>query len=152
MQTPAPFPLCPSCVASFRVLRYDVNAICHTVLIPFNSLVWSDELPPDAERKFLHHQECLHALVRLFSARKQVWWDCGDLAADRALLAEARQLLPDWPGFQRLRLSEADRRALESCESETAEMIQNLRQDAAIFAVTEHRGGVVSMTVYPRTT
>jgi hypothetical protein len=49
------FKLCPACTAQFQTLWFNLNAACHSVLLPFGSIVWDDELPVRDERHFLHH-------------------------------------------------------------------------------------------------
>lgn len=146
---PAIFSLCASCTALFQALRFDADARCRSCLLPFGSIVWSDELPRDERREFLSHRECNHSLIRLFSARKQLWQTGHHSDWSQQVLSSAQQLLPDWPGFRRLNLSAEHQAALQACEEETEEIMDTMRKDAAVSTLTDHGSGVVSFTAHP---
>jgi hypothetical protein len=70
---PDSFTLCPECTAQFQALRFDPKAVIHSVLMPYGSIVWDDELPPMQQREFLHHKVCNFSIIRLMGLRKQLW-------------------------------------------------------------------------------
>ena len=70
---PFSFTLCPECLARYRALTYDPNARHSPSLIPFDSIVWSDEHTPTETRLPPQHDVCRYSLIRLVSARKLLW-------------------------------------------------------------------------------
>jgi hypothetical protein len=147
---PTSFSLCPTCAAQFQSLQFDANAACRSVLLPFGSIVWADELPANPQRECPHHKECEFSLIRLFAARKQLWKTGHNEEWAQKVLSDAQQLLPHWPGFRRLSLSTEHRSALQACEEETDDFMEHIREDAAVFTLTEQGDGVVSFTAHPR--
>src|SRR5258708_32408803 len=103
------FTLCPACTAQFQSLRFNPEAACHSVLLPFGSIVWDDELPPMDERHFLHHRECNFSMIRLFALRKEIWRSGNAGAPHQEEWLQARPMKLDWRGFQRLSLDWAHR-------------------------------------------
>jgi hypothetical protein len=146
---PTSFQLCPVCLAQFQALQFDAAATIHSNLMPFGSIFWGDEMPPRDEQEFIHHKDCKFALIRLISARKQLWKSGCHTETEQALFAEARKLIPGWPGFSRLSLTPDQRTALQFCEEETDDLMDSFRKDAAVFAVTDEGGGVATFTAYP---
>jgi hypothetical protein len=147
---PTSFQLCPECLAQFQGLQFNANAAIHFNLIPFSSVLWDDELPSDDTRQFPYHKECNFSVIRLMSARKQLWKSGSNSEAQQQLLSDARNLVPNWPGFLRLSLTPEQQVSLQLCEEETADMMESLRQDAPIFTETDEGGGVSSFTRFPR--
>ncbi len=88
--------------------------------------------------------------IRLFSARKDLRESgCLD-EAEQQIFAEAQQVIPNWPGFRRLSLIADERSALQFCEEETEDFMQDIRKDASIFAATDEGGGAASFIAYPK--
>jgi len=147
---PTSFQLCPECLAQFQGLQFNANAAIHFNLIPFSSVLWDDELPSSEIRQFPCHKQCNFSVIRLISARKQLWKSGINSEAQQQLLSDARKLVPNWPGFMRLSLTPEQQVSLQLCEEETADMMESLRQDAPIFTETDEGGGVSSFTRFPR--
>lgn len=71
---------------------------------PVVTVVWSDEQPPLAER--MCHLACRDSFHRLLGARTH-YWEHECIPEDlRSLWDEARESVPNWPGFGRLYLDE----------------------------------------------
>ena len=86
----------------------------------------------------------------LTSARKTLW-RTGRIAPEwQALWREAGELLPDWPGFQRLTLSAEQLKDLDGIEQEVDDIFENFRSNSSIFAVDDKGGGVIRFIAYPR--
>ena len=113
---PFSFTLCPECLARYRALAYDSNARHSPSLIPFDCIVWSDEHTPTETRLPPEHDACLHSLIRLVSARKLLWRTGQIPDGLGQVWREAQEIIPDWPGFQRLTLTPEEFRALDFCE------------------------------------
>jgi hypothetical protein len=144
------FTLCPDCLPKYRTLQYDPKAQFGPCLIPFDSIVWADEQIPATERPLFGHDTCLHSLMRLMLARKQLWRTGQIEASLQQIWREAHEILPNWPGFRRLTLTTEELRALDLCEEETAASLDRICGDASVFAVTDKGGGVVSFVAHPR--
>ena len=147
---PSSFTLCAECATQFQALRFDPKAIIHSILMPYGSIVWDDELPPKNERQFLHHRECNFSMIRLIGLRKQLWLSGRNAEPDSEVWRQARKSIPNWPGFQRLALKREEWEALRFCEEETDDLMTNFRQSSAIFAVTDEGGGAVSFVAHPK--
>jgi hypothetical protein len=147
---PANFALCAECAAGFQALRFDPKAIMHSILMPYGSIVWDDELPPMRQRQFLNHRECNFSIIRLISLRKQLWLSGSRIEPNDEVWQQARALIPDWPGFRRLSLKREEWEALQFCEEETADLMNDFRQSSKIFSVTDEGGGAASFTAYPK--
>ncbi len=147
---PLTFQLCPECLERYRALRFDAAARWSPCLIPYSSLIWSDEEPPLNERLVEGHDACKHSLMLLISARKNLW-RTGRIAPEwQALWREANELLPNWPGFERLTLSAEELKGLDDCEQEVSDIMEHFRSTSSIFAVDDKGGGVIRFIAYPR--
>lgn len=146
------FSLCSGCTIKFRELRFDGAAAQASNQIPFNSIIWKDEYPPLREMPTRYdHPICIDSLIRLFHTRKLLW-RTGKVSDDlKEFWRQAHETLPNWPGFQRLKLNGEDYGALDGCEEETNGIIESIRNDSAIFAVTDEGGGVSTFISYPTT-
>jgi hypothetical protein len=131
-------------------LQYDPKAQFGPCLIPFDSIVWADEHMLSKERALPGHDTCLRSMIRLMLARKQLWRTGQIDESLQQIWREAQEILPDWPGFRRLTLTAEELRALDLCEQEAAGLLDSIRADASVFAVTEKGAGVVSFVAHPR--
>jgi hypothetical protein len=144
------FRLCPECLARYRALRFEAAARWSPCLIPYSSLIWEDEAPPFNERPIEGHDECKHSLMLLISARKNLWRTGRIAAESESMWREANELLPNWPGFERLTLSAEELKGLDACEQEVSDIMEHLRSTSSIFAVDDKGGGVIGFIAYPR--
>lgn len=144
------FSLCPECLAQFQGLRFRVDARIQSNLMPFGSIVWDDELPARDERYFTRHRECNFSLIRLFGLRRHIWLSGSYAGADSKLWRQAQALMPEWPGFGRLKLNESEMESLRFCMEETEEIMESFRKESDVFAVTDEGGGAVSFVAYPK--
>jgi hypothetical protein len=149
---PASFTLCADCAAQFQALCFDPKAILHSILMPYGSIVWDDELPPRDQRQYLGHRECNLSMIRLIGLRKQLWLSGSRTEPVNEVWEQARRLIPNWPGFQRLALNRQEWEALRFCEQETNDLVNDFRQSSAVFSVTDEGGGAVSFKSHPPTT
>ena len=147
---PAGFTLCAHCAAQFQALCFDPQAAIHSVLMPYGSIVWDDELPPREEREFLHHRECNLSMIRLIGMRKQLWLSGSKAEPEHPVWQQARALIPNWPGFKRLTLNRKEWEALKFCQEETDDLVKDFRQSSAIFSVTDEGDGAVSFKAHPK--
>ncbi len=112
-------------------------------MMPLNSLAWADEHPDNRYPRC--HESCLDSVIRLSSARKWLWLR-GEIPPElREVWAQARTLIPDWPGFMRLQLDEDQMESLRACEEELQEALRIIRQDFTDVTVENLGGGVRHM-------
>jgi hypothetical protein len=110
--------------------------------------MWSDEHPPAMTIFNRGHQACSYSVMRLVSARKWLW-RTGQVPAElEQVWRGAQETIPDWPGFRRLTLSAEEMQDLDSCEEETASLMDSLRSDASTFAVSDEGGGVAHFSAH----
>lgn len=86
----------------------------------------------------------------LTTARKNLWRTGRITPEWEALWREASELLPGWPGFQRLTLSAQQLKELDGIQQEVNDMLDNFRSESSIFAVDDKGGGVIRFIAYPR--
>jgi hypothetical protein len=141
------FALCPECLAKYRALAHD--PLCQYTLnvTPFCSLQWPDEHPKDLlllprER----HDDCRASIIRLVGARTHLW-QAGVLPEDRRELWEqAQRTIPDWPGFRRLSLDQAQRFSLECCAQELHDFVGAIAADFPQMTFTDKGGGLTEFS------
>jgi hypothetical protein len=144
------FILCAECLAKYRALEFDPAGrpgLCH---IPFNSLVWQDEHHRVDYATTQDHARCLGTVMALITARKRLWHTGRVPTEDEPLWREAQEVIPDWPGFRRLKLNALERQYLDQCETETDSMMEDLVQRSSVFAVEPHPGSGVRFVAHPR--
>lgn len=147
---PTTFRLCPDCLALYRAIRLDPAARIAPNLIPFASIIWSDEHQPFREGALDGHEMCKHTLIILTSVRKNLW-RTGQMAPElQPFWRQAMELLPDWPGFQRLTLTAEQLKYLDACEEETDEMFNSVRSNSSVFSVEDKGDGVIGFVAHPR--
>jgi len=83
---------------------------------------------------------CLDSIIRLCSARTQLWRH-GEIPEQlRELWAEARRLLPDWPGFQGLALDSKQLESLDACRGELNDFLDCIGKRFETITITEDAG------------
>jgi hypothetical protein len=117
------FALCPECLAKYRALRHNPACQYWLNIEPSCTLEWPDERPKDFYvRHDARHRQCALCILRLVDARTHLWQE-GVLPEDLCeLWDEARQAIPDWPGFRRLSLDAAQIRSLDACAEELEDL------------------------------
>ena len=139
------FTLCSECRAEYSALRLDPDATCWLNIMPLSSLMWSDEHPDGifkVDRKGVHGQ-CYASAIRLAAARTALWRTGAIPEASGGLWEEARQLLPEWPGFSRLTLNQEQRASLEGCDHEVNEVMQTIMRRFPDVTTTDEGGGLI---------
>jgi CBS domain-containing protein len=94
-----------SLLEAYRALELDPDAEKRIHVSPKLYLMWTDEHPTATgtpnELRRLDARSCMSA--NLLSEVRQDWWDTGEIPERyRVFWAEAREQIPDWPGFKRL--------------------------------------------------
>jgi len=102
------------------------------------------------QRQYLHHRECNLSMIRLIGLRKQVWLSGSKAEPTNEVWQHAREVIPNWPGFQRLTLNRQEWESLRSCQEETNDLMDDFRQTSSVFAVTDEGGGAASFKAYPK--
>ena len=142
------FSLCPVCAEKYGALRFDPTCTEWLNTTPFCSLRWSDEDPKHqiAAMTFDEsHKECRDSIIRLAGARTHLW-RTGNIPEEfRELWEEARCVLLNWPGFQRLSLNRDQREALDDCEVELDELLGAIGDVFPNMTFVEKEGGLTEM-------
>ena len=138
--------LSDAAIAYLSPLKYRVNAERRSCLLPLDGIYWADEIPDfNALLKIPEHDRTL--IYRLFSIRFRIW-DCETLsAADQQFWDTVRSKVPDYPLFQRLRLTADDRRAQDGVERNAINCFEALCVDADEVEVTENSHGMKSFSI-----
>ena len=144
------FHLCKECLAEYRALVFVPDARFVPCLIPFDSIIWTDEYNRPGESALFGHDLCLRALIRLITVRKQLWLTGQVPNAYEQFWRRAQELIPDWPGFRRLSLTASQLTALNACERETASIMDDVQESAGVYVKELLPGDVVRFTAYPR--
>jgi hypothetical protein len=82
-----------------------------------------------------------NATFRLFALRKRLWQTASAREPVDEVWLQAKELMPNWPGFRRLVLSREEQMALKDCEDETGEMVDDFRRTSSVFSVTDEGDG-----------
>jgi hypothetical protein len=118
-----------------RRLNFDPDAKIIFCLIPLGSITWSDEAPDDDFLSLLKDPD-RDKIFRLFTTRIN-YWNTGKMSEeDRRYWEEAQRQFPNWPLFQRLELSDKERKAHQEVEKETEDFFVGLASDADELQVT----------------
>jgi hypothetical protein len=131
------FTLKPEVLEQYRKLRFDPDARRCAIVMPIGTLFWSDEHPDGRVPRDTESRELMHLLLL---ARHQYWEEERVGTELTGLWDEARVVLPDWPGFRRLYLSEDDRRAADEARSSGEAFWDEMTRcaDEVEFVETDH--------------
>src|SRR5262249_54202586 len=142
------FALCPECLAQYRALTHDPTCRYSLNFIPFCSLEWPDEHPKDGVIAIPdpNHEECRVSIIRLAAARTWLWRTGAVPEESKELWAEAQRMIPNWPGFLRLSLSQGQRLSLEDCAGELDDLLGAMAKDFPQMTFTDEGGGLTKLT------
>ena len=101
-----------------RPLKFNPRAERLSCMIPMGGIYWSDEIPDFRALMDLPDSE-LKQIYRLFAIRFRLWAGEALTDDDQSYWDAAQQLVPDYPLFHRVRISDDDRAAQEATEQET---------------------------------
>lgn len=136
-----PFKICDELLVRLRSLHAEPNAEPRPCILPLASISWTDEWP-DAVPHVKCHNDCNEFLLRLAAARSE-FWRSGEIPPEyQAFWDQARELIPNWPGFQRMRITQEQQKVVEKCESEVEEFFKALSEEMDSVTVTEENGVV----------
>lgn len=109
-------------------------------------IYWADEIPDvDVLIKLPEHDRSL--VYRLFGIRFKIWRGEALSEADQHFWEAARSRVPDFPLFQRLRLSADDQRAQDEVERHAMESFKALLTEADEVNVTKDEHGLTSFSI-----
>lgn len=137
------FSVCSRCRDKYRALRYDPTCGYSLNVIPYCSLSWPDEHP---NGRFCGcRPKCRVSIMRLAHARTQLWRN-GEIPAEyRDLWNQAQAIIPNWPGFKRLTLDEAQMRSLDGCRAELEGLLNGITTFFPRTELTDEGGGLVGL-------
>lgn len=126
------FELCPETACAYAQLTFDPQSNCQYILAPYQTMTWWDEHPAGETFTNCPHLGCYFAVRQLLIARQQIW-DHGGVEEDLAdFWADALALIPEWPGFQRLDLTDAAREYIEDYRADGIEYFKQVMSDKEI--------------------
>jgi len=129
------FVLCEQCLSAYQELRFDENAELQQNVIPYATIMWTDEHPEGIPKPLCESRSCHNSVAYLIAARSE-YWDSGAISPRYARVwRAAKDLLPAWPGFRRLEVTNEQRKLLDVC-------LQNA--EAWFEALAEYSRGNVS--------
>jgi len=128
--------LSDAAVNFLQPLKHNPDAERFMSMIPLGGIYWDDEIPDFRELMTLHKDD-RDSIFRLFSIRFKLW--AGDEldAVDQSYWESAQQLVPNYPLFRRIDLSDDDRAAQLQAEQETMAGFEALIGDADEVNVSE---------------
>jgi hypothetical protein len=121
----AKFELSPEWLEAYRTLAYQPDARCQASLIPFATLVWDDEHPKEF-RSSRVDEKSRDSVLSLVEARTQLWFDGRVHDELQQLWTEAKATLPNWPGFQRVLISDELKEGARRVRAEIEAMEEEL--------------------------
>ena len=139
------FKLSPSALAEYRALTFSHDARLEISLLPLGTLVWEDEHPggkcmlPDLD------DVSWKSMILLVGARTALWLD-GEVPEHlQPAWDEAMLVLPDWPGFRRLTITDDQRDDVRFAQKELDAFEESLFGDADSFSRTKDGTGIVEI-------
>ncbi len=126
----------------YQQLVFDENAQMHCCYIPLASAFWEDE-HPGGHLSSEADKVSQRSIYRLIEARRS-FWDKHEISRElERLWLEAKSLIPEWPGFRRMELSEAERKYIDQCEATSEEFWAAFIGGADEVEVIDHEDGTV---------
>jgi hypothetical protein len=111
-----PIMLSERMVARLSALQYRADAKWGVCIDPYSGIYWFDEMPEiDAMSE---DWEEMRMVFRMSWIRQQLWEGTVLNASDRQLWDAVLRLVPDWPLFRRLSLTNEQRAAWQEVEWE----------------------------------
>ena len=128
--------LSEAAVNYLQPLKHNPDAQRHCSMIPLGGIYWDDEIP-EFSKLMTVPKDDRDAIFRLFSIRFKLW--AGDEldADDQAYWDAALEVVPDYPLFRRIELSDDDRAAQLYTEQETLAGFEALFGDADDVNISE---------------
>jgi hypothetical protein len=111
------------------------------VFFPVGNIFWQDEMPDPKDKARISAIEG-QMVDRLFEIRRQIWHGANLSAEDAAFWDAARSEAPHWALFQRLSLSDDDRRYLKEVEEEAEKAFEIMCAEADKVEVTDKGDGL----------
>lgn len=133
-------------IALLNRLPLRVDAKRMVSIIPLGSIYWDDEMPDGVSVARLPEDE-QNMMWQLFAIRFRIWDNEELTAEDKSFWDSARSEVPDWALFQRLALSEDDRKAREKAEKDVEKELDAVFGDADQIRLTDKGRGIQEMSV-----
>ena len=112
-----------------RSLKFDAAAERRSCMIPMGGIYWSDEIP-DFHVLMNFSVSDRNLVYRLFSIRFKLWAGKVLSDVDKSYWEAAKEIVPDYPVFHRVEISDDDRAAQAASENEAVAGFQALFEDA----------------------
>jgi len=112
-----PIMLSERMVTRLSALQYSADAKWGVSIEPYLGIYWIDEMPATDDMSSEDWEEMI-MVFRMFWIRQQLWKGTVLNASDRQLWNAVLRLVPDWPLFRRLSLTNKQRAAWQDVEQE----------------------------------
>ncbi len=130
-------------VAEYQALVFEPEAKPNICWMPLASITWPDEHPsPSLQAMMKLQRPSYRAIILLLGVRAEIW-RCGHVPAEhQAFWAEAQASIPNWPGFQRLSLSDEERAMNDEVLSQSCKFFVGLVEASDDAQIEESSDGV----------
>ena len=145
MDDEAHFELIPGVLARYRALRFDPTATRDGNIVPLESPFWSDEhdfTGTEFPLGNVRDDTSRYSIMMLVAARNDLW-RYGEIRPElRGVWEEAREQMPDWPGFRRLTADQELLDFLDELQGLADEFEAAMLEGADEVEIEERPGGV----------
>ncbi len=141
------FRLCEQCLRNYQTLQFRETAQPRPNIIPYATLIWPDEHPNNDPVPRCGHQTCQHSIIYLIEARSRYWDDQIVPEHLHDVWDQAQTLIPSWPGFQRLHLSDEQREKIRACMQSAQDFFDVFASEGDAVEIQEVAPGIEQLSI-----
>ena len=130
------FKLCSPSLERYRALRLERSAKSAVQILPFPTVLWSDEYPKGESPGPTCHPRCRCTFEQLLLARHEIWMQGNPAWGRKKVWRQAKKALPEWPGFARCETSAELLDAIRSAENQNLDFFKVLEEWADSMQVS----------------
>jgi hypothetical protein len=134
-------PLNPAVVSCLSRLSYRQDAARRICIIPLSGIYWEDEIPELRDLMKFAEEDRLQ-IFRLLSIRYDLWDGKSVTPEDQQFWDAARAQVPSTPIFQRITLSDGDKRAHKEARATCEREFEQFLADADEVTLTDLGSGI----------
>lgn len=121
------FKISDELLQTYRSLTFDDSAEPQQCYHPFETIFWPDEHPDDGPI-IGNDDESNKSIILLVHART-AFWESEQVPGElQHFWDEACELIPSWPGFQRMYLTDEEKQAAAACKQRADEFYNDMTQ------------------------
>lgn len=134
------FKISDDILIQYQALQFQSNASSSCNYLPLATLIWKDE-HPNGKLPRKMDEESRTSIYKLIEARR-VFWDRNEVPPELEILwLQAKSIIPNWPGFQRLHLTEDQMNEVIACEKNSEELFRALMESSDQFELKKEKDG-----------